>query len=74
MAVLRGVLAQGPYISVVSRHQIKIDEDLGVIQTLDVPLEKHLRTIGLTYRNDWTATQTQNHFIDYLRQFSASEV
>ncbi|WP_293452059.1 LysR family transcriptional regulator [Planktotalea sp.] len=73
MAVLRGVLAQGPYISVVSRHQIKIDEDLGVICTLDVALEGHLREIGLTYRNGWTPTPTQKHFIDYLRQLSASE-
>ncbi|WP_375266968.1 LysR family transcriptional regulator [Planktotalea sp.] len=71
MAVLRGVLAQGPYISVVSRHQIKVDENLGVIRTLDVPLHGDMRAIGLTYRNDWKPTQTQSMFIDYLRQFSA---
>jgi len=71
MAVLRGVLAQGPYISIVSRHQIKIDEKLGVICKLDVPLHGDLRAIGLTYRNDWKPTQTQSLFIDYLRQFSS---
>jgi len=68
MAVLRGVLAQGPYISIVSRHQIKTDEELGVIQALNVPLEGHIREIGLTYRREWKATQTQELFIDYLRQ------
>jgi LysR family transcriptional regulator of gallate degradation len=72
MAVLRGVLAQGPYISIVSRHQIKIDEKLGVICKLDVPLHGDLRAIGLTYRNDWKPTQTQSLFIEYLRQFSSA--
>jgi len=74
MAVLRGVLAQGPYISIVSRHQIKTDEELGVIQALNVPLEGHIREIGLTYRREWKATQTQELFIDYLRQFAKFEV
>jgi DNA-binding transcriptional LysR family regulator len=70
MAVLRGVLAQGPYVSIVSRHQISVDEGLGAITALDVPLTGHLRTIGLTYREDWKPTQTQEHFLQYLRDYS----
>lgn len=71
MAVLRGVLAEGPYVSVVSRHQIKVDEDLGAIAALNVPLQGHIREIGLTYRVGWNPTKTQGEFIEYLRKFSA---
>jgi len=71
MAVLRGVLAQGPYISIVSRHQVEVDEDLGVIATLDVPLSGHIREIGLSYRKAWKPTKTQSLFMGYLRQFSS---
>ena len=70
MAVLRGVLAEGPYVSIVSQHQIKLDEALGTIAVLGVPLSGHVRDIGLTYRRDWTPTETQSLFIEYLRDFS----
>ena len=70
MAVLRGVLAEGHYVSVVSRHQINVEEALGTIAVLDVQLSGHIRDIGLTYRSDWTPTETQSLFIEYLRNFS----
>jgi DNA-binding transcriptional LysR family regulator len=70
MAILRGVLAEGPYLSVVSRHQINVDETLGAIAALDVSLSGHLRDIGLTYRHDWIPTETQAQFIEHLRHFS----
>lgn len=71
MAVLRGVLAEGPYLSIVSKHQINVDEALGAIATLDVPLQGHLRDIGLTYRRGWQPTESQERFIDFLREYSA---
>jgi len=70
MAVLRGVLTEGPYVSIVSRHQINVDEALGTIAVIDVPLSGHVRDIGLTYRHDWIPTETQSLFIEYLRDFS----
>lgn len=70
MAILRGVLAEGPYLSVVSRHQINVDEALGAITTLDIPLEGHMRDIGLTYRRGWQPTETQSRFIEFLRMFA----
>ena len=73
MAVLRGVLAEGSYVSIVSRHQINLDEALGTIAVLDVPLSGHVRDIGLTYRSDWTPTETQSLFIQYLQDFSTFE-
>lgn len=72
MAILRGVLAEGDYVSVVSRHQIKIDEELGAIAALDVRLNGHMREIGLTYRLGWRPTKTQEKFIQYLREISVA--
>jgi DNA-binding transcriptional LysR family regulator len=71
MAILRGVLAEGPYVSVVSRHQIKVDENQGAIKPLDIELTGHLRDIGLTYRTSWQPTQAQRLFIELLQRFSA---
>ena len=71
MAVLRGVLAEGPYLSIVSRHQIHVDKALGAIATLDIPLQGHIRDIGLTYRRGWQPTESQSKFIGFLRKFGA---
>lgn len=70
LVMLRGILAQGPYISIVSRHQISVDAELGVITELDLPLEGHFRDIGLTTRKGWRATQMQARYIEYLHRFS----
>lgn len=70
MAILRGVLAEGPYVSVVSRHQIEVDRKLGAIAVLDVPMSGHVREIGLTFRSQWRPTETQARFIEFLRSFS----
>ena len=70
MAILRGILSEGDYISVVSRHQINVDESLGTIAALDIPLTGHFRDIGLTYRKDWRPTETHAQFIAYLHEFS----
>lgn len=70
LAVLRGVLAEGLYISIISRHQIEIDKKLGTICELDVPLTEHVRDIGLSFRRDWQPTATQRQFLENLRSIS----
>jgi DNA-binding transcriptional LysR family regulator len=70
MVMLRGILAEGDYISIVSRHQIGVDQDLGMITPLDILLNGHVRDVGLTYRKGWRPTQTQARFIDFLKEFS----
>ncbi|MEP2533897.1 LysR family transcriptional regulator [Shimia sp.] len=70
MVTLRSILAEGNYVSIVSRHQISVDESLNMITALDLPLTGHYRDIGLTYRKGWRPTETQSQFIDYLHKFS----
>ncbi|MCW1932049.1 LysR family transcriptional regulator [Pararhodobacter zhoushanensis] len=70
LVFLRGILAEGDYISIVSRHQISDEERAGHIVPLNVPLTNDLRTIGLTYRTSWRPTDTQARFLALLRQCS----
>lgn len=67
LVMLRGILAQGPYVSIISRHQISIEEAHGDIVPLPVRLAGNLRAIGLTYRRDWRPTDTQARYLDLLR-------
>lgn len=70
MAVLKGILAEGDYISIVSRHQVRAELKAGLIAAINVPLEDNLRDIGLTYRRDWQPTETQAQFIEFLKSFT----
>ncbi len=70
MAVLRGVLSEGNYVSIVSRHQIGVEARLGLLAPLNVALQGHVREIGLTYRKGWRPTATQEQFIDFLHKYS----
>lgn len=70
LVLLRGILAQGDYLSIISRHQVAEDIAQGRMAVLDMPLRGHLRPIGLTYRRDWRPTETQARFLDHLRRFS----
>ena len=70
MAVLRSILSQGDYISIVSRHQINLEIQLGQLCVLDVDLKDHERDIGLTHRKDWHPTEIQSRFIHFLHSCS----
>ena len=71
LVVLRGILALGNYISIISRHQISVEERDGHMCVLPIALKDNYRAIGLTYRTNWRPTATQSQFIEYLRQFSS---
>ena len=64
--------AEGDYVSIVSRHQIGVDQRAGHIVPLDVPLEGSQRAIGLTYRSAWRPTARQRRFLDHLRRIGAA--
>ena len=71
LIMLRGILGEGDYVSIISRHQISVEERDGHIEPLDIALSDSSRPIGLTYRSNWRPTETQAQFIDFLRQFGA---
>ncbi|WP_306734122.1 LysR family transcriptional regulator [Marimonas arenosa] len=73
LVLLRGLLAEGPYVSIISRHQIAVEERAGLITPLDIALTGDRRPIGLTTRAGWRPTETQDRFLDHLRAFARSE-
>lgn len=70
LVFLRGILAEGDYISIVSRHQIEPELAAGSMAVLDLALSGDSRAIGLTYRTSWRPTETQARFLALLRQAS----
>lgn len=67
LVMLRGILAEGPYVSIISRHQISTEIADGHMTALDIPLSGDARAIGLTWRSNWRPTATQARFLTLLR-------
>lgn len=73
LVFLRGLLGEGDFLTVISRHQISREEAAGTLVSLPVPLQGNRRPIGLTWRRDWRPTATQARFMDLLREWSLHE-
>ncbi|UYV39475.1 LysR family transcriptional regulator [Rhodobacteraceae bacterium D3-12] len=73
LVMLRGLLAEGPYVSIISRNQVSVDERAGHIAILDLELTGDRRAIGLTTRSGWRPTESQARFIQFLRDTARSE-
>ncbi len=74
LIMVRGLLARGPYLSIISRSQISLEQKLGQIIPLDVSLPDSARSIGLTTRRDWKPTPTQARFLDLIRNAVSQEI
>ena len=66
--VLRGMLMEGDYLTLLSPEQIGVELRTGMLALVGPPLEDHVRTIGVTSRTDWRPTATQERFIAILRE------
>jgi len=62
--LIRGLLAESDFLTLLSPHQIGGQGDLVAIGD---PIEKTRRPIGLTTRADWRPAPAQLHFIALLR-------
>ncbi len=71
LVLVRGLLLNSDRLTLISRHQIRHEEDVGLLTHLDVDLGPTERPIGLTFRRDWRPTATQEMFIDCVRRASA---
>lgn len=67
LVFLRGLLARGECVSIISRHQISVEEADGHLVPLPIDLRNNSRAIGLTFRRDWRPTGSQARFIEFLR-------
>ena len=62
--LIRGLLAAGDFLTLLSPHQLSGAHDLVAI---GAPIEKTRRPIGLTMRADWRPAPAQRAFLDLLR-------
>lgn len=67
LMLLRGLLSRGDYISIASKRQIEVEEDLGQLVQLPIALPESGREIGLTFRDGWIPTPVQQRFLDNIR-------
>lgn len=67
--LIRGLLAESDFLTLLSPHQIGGQGDLVAIGD---PIEKTRRPIGLTNRADWRPAPAQLHFISLLRELTAA--
>ncbi|WP_375174978.1 LysR family transcriptional regulator [Pseudooceanicola sp.] len=72
LVLLRGLLARGNYISIASVRQVEVDEQMGALIRLPVDLPGSERTIGLTFRKNWSPTPVQRRFLDIIRRSTAT--
>lgn len=67
-ASLRYVLCGSNRVSLVSRRQIRFEEEAGFLTVLPIDLPEASRVIGLTTRIDWEASLAQKSFIAELER------
>jgi DNA-binding transcriptional LysR family regulator len=67
LVLVRGLMMRGDYLTVMSRRQIEVEERLGVLTALPIPLPDSRRPIGLSFRRGWVATRSQRRMLDLIR-------
>lgn len=67
LVLIRGLLALGDYITIISLHQVRHELESGEMTPLAIDLPDSRRPIGLTMRDDWRPTATQARFLDLVR-------
>ena len=65
--LVRALLTEGDFITIVSRQQAARDLDAGSLVRLPITLVGSDRPIGLTTRAGWRPTPTQTRFLEILR-------
>lgn len=65
--VIRGVLADGDFLTLLSPDQVALEVERGLLTTIGRRLEHSTRTIGITTREHWRPTLPQARFLELLQ-------
>ncbi|GAB4349075.1 MAG: LysR family transcriptional regulator [Gammaproteobacteria bacterium] len=71
LVLIRGLLLESDRLTLISTHQIRHEQQLGLLAPLPVAMEENERPIGLTLRKGWRPTATQDRFLACLREAGA---
>ena len=64
---IRELLLESDRLSLLSRDQLRVEIEAGLIETRPPP-NPIARAIGITTRRDWHPTASQRAFLDVLRE------
>ena len=67
LILIRGLLLGSDRLTIMSAHQMRHEEEQGLLQRLNFDVGATSRNIGITLRKDWQPTTTQNLFLGLLR-------
>ena len=71
-ASVRSILLGSDRVGLISRRQIRFEEEAGLITVLPIDLPEATRPIGLTMRADWVPSQAQKMFIRELESLAGA--
>ena len=72
--VIRGLLLEGDWLTLLSPHQFHFEERLGLLAAIGASGAVLQRKIGITTRSDWHPTSLQEQFLDVLRTLCREEL
>ncbi|MBL4767037.1 MAG: LysR family transcriptional regulator [Rhodobacteraceae bacterium] len=67
LILVRGMLLEGDYVTIISHHQVRHELENGTLVTLPIALPDSARAIGLTVRKGWKPTLTQEVFLNIVK-------
>ena len=68
LVLIRGLLKTSNRLTLISTHQIRVEQEMGLLTRLSYDLGDTRRDIGVTLRRDWLPTEVQADFLAFLRQ------
>lgn len=71
LVLVRGLMLRGDYITIMSLHQIALEQAQGILVPLELSLPDSARPIGLTFRKGWLPTPAQKRFLDLITEASS---
>ncbi len=73
VALIRGVLAQSDFLTLLSRTQVSAEIEAGLLIQIRSCIPDTPRAIGAITRRDWHPTELQKRFLTILRQVGAKQ-
>jgi len=70
MLITRGLMLNGRWLTLMSRDQIQLEREAGVLAEIEAPGEILRRRIVLTRRHDWHPTPLQAHLVDMAHRLA----
>lgn len=74
VALIRGVLVQSDFLTLLSRNQVSGEIDSGSLTQIRSCIPDTMRAIGAITRRDWHPTELQKYFIILLRKTARNQI